>query len=125
MKRRQFLRRVFGASGILCLPKVKAASNSICLLQAYIAGYQYYQGESIQQLIAAGDELTLLPESDNPYDSLAVQIFWQEVKLGYIPRRYNGVIAQLLSRQQPLTARVIQVDVSRPSWKRIKLDVRL
>ncbi len=124
MKRRQFLSGIMGLAGV-CASQAKAQQpiQQPSLLEAHIAGYQYYQGEVIQHRIQPGDKLILRPEPENPYDNLAVEIYWKQHKLGYIPRRYNGVIFQLLERKHPLSARIVELNLQQPIWERLKFEI--
>jgi hypothetical protein len=83
---------------------------SLTLLTTQLAGFQYYTGKQIWNELRDEDELTLRREPDNRYDSRAVEINWRDYKLGYIPRRDNAVIAQLMDRKVPLRVRIIQLD---------------
>jgi hypothetical protein len=44
-------------------------------------------------LMRPGDEVQLVREPDNPYDSLAVACHYEGVHVGFIPKRANPVIA--------------------------------
>jgi hypothetical protein len=82
----------------------------LSLLTTQLAGFQYYAGKQIWNELRDEDELTLRREPDNRYDSRAVEINWRDYKLGYIPRRDNTVIAQLMDRKVPLRVTIIQLD---------------
>ncbi|MDD3397090.1 MAG: HIRAN domain-containing protein [Clostridia bacterium] len=47
--------------------------------------------------LKTGTKLKLELESDNPYDSNAVALYFNDKKLGYLPRRNNEIISTLLS----------------------------
>ncbi len=125
MQRRNFLAGLMGVAGfsLPVLAKRQKPVDEILLLECYVAGYQFYQGESVQQQFMLGDSLSLRAEPNNPHDELAVEIYWNAVKLGYVPRQFNGVIAQLFQRRQNLIARVAEWDEAKPSWRRMKINV--
>ena len=114
MNRRSLLMLFLALPGIL--PAVAAAKPRINLaprlplLTTQLAGFQYYAGKQIWNELRDEDELILRREPDNRYDSRAVEIYWRDYKLGYIPRRDNTVIAQLMDRKVPLRVRIIRLD---------------
>ncbi|MDR3347000.1 MAG: HIRAN domain-containing protein [Helicobacteraceae bacterium] len=61
-----------------------------------IAGFTYYDGAEVFELLKIGSVLELRAESDNRFDPYAVAIYFQERKLGYIPRDKNKEIHKFL-----------------------------
>ena len=59
--------------------------NNILLNKCSIAGFQYYQGREVIASLVENDTLQLLAEPDNEFDKYAVEIFYKDIKLGYIP----------------------------------------
>ena len=114
MNRRSLLKLLLALPGIM--PAAAVAKHSfnptppLSLLTTQLAGFQYYTGKQIWNELRNEDELTLRREPDNRYDSRAVEIYWRDYKLGYIPRRDNIVIAQLMDRKVPLRVTIIQLD---------------
>ncbi len=68
--------------------------------------------------------LTLVRESDNPYDERAVSISWQDHKLGYIPRIDNAAVSQLLDRGEKMSALIVGLKKSNNPWDRIMVEVK-
>lgn len=66
------------------------------LVDFHIAGFAYYDGLEVIKDLNLGNYVTLMPEVDNPYDSNAVAIYYQNNKIGYIPKYKNRLICQLL-----------------------------
>ncbi|MDZ4161001.1 MAG: HIRAN domain-containing protein, partial [Burkholderiales bacterium] len=91
----------------LNLAQQLAPAQTALLLCDFVAGYGYYQGDSVIDHMHPGDPLTLRPEPGNPHDALAVAIEWRVCKLGYVPRPLNQVVARLLTMGQPLQARTV------------------
>ena len=110
-------------------PLAQAATNrEIELAQAArspLAGFQYHQGEKAWRRLRAGTPLELVREPDNPYDPRAVRVDWRGRKLGYIPRRENTAVSQLLDKNQSLTARIVRLRISDDPWERIEFVVCL
>ncbi len=60
-----------------------------------VAGISYYEALFIIEQIKPGDKLILKPEG-NIYDEHAVEIFYNDKKLGYIPKNSNYSISTIL-----------------------------
>ena len=62
-----------------------------------LAGFSYYDGVLVFNKLRIGDLLHLVAEPSNPHDPYAVELYYNDTKLGYIPRAYNQGIAKLLN----------------------------
>lgn len=51
-------------------------------------------------------EATLSLEPHNPHDHRAIEVFWQGHKMGYVPRRDNKILYNLMRDGASLTAKV-------------------
>ena len=72
-----------------------------------IAGYQFYEGESVEHQLKPGDSLKLNAESDNPHDEFAVEILTKDnVKLGYVPKNDNKALSRLLQQSTKVEANI-------------------
>lgn len=60
-----------------------------------IAGLSYYEALFVIEQIKVGDKLILKSE-DNIYDEHAVEIYYNDKKLGYIPKNSNYSISTIL-----------------------------
>lgn len=127
MNKRQFFKKVAALIGVGALaPLAQAAtSREIELQRSPLAGFQYHQGEKLWRRLRLGATLELVREPDNPYDSRAVRMDWRGRKLGYVPRRENTAVSQLLDNKQSLTARVVKLRESDDPWQRIEFVVYL
>ena len=130
MNKRNFLKSLLGLAALLPASIATAGIHvnlraPLTLLKSRVAGFQYYAGENLWQAIAPGDELWLLREPGNPHDNQAVALFWKGYKIGYVPRRDNTVIAQLLDRGIPLECRITEKNESPDPWQRIRFSVNL
>ena len=127
MNKRLFLRRVATLLGVGAVaPLAQASPNrEIEIQRSPVAGFQYHQGEKLWRRLRPGAALELVREPDNPYDPRAVRLDWRGRKLGYVPRRENTAVSQLLDNSQPLTARVVNLRESDNPWERIEFVVYL
>lgn len=114
---------VFGLAGIA---RVRAASPRTVLLQVSpVAGFQYYDGPVVWDCLRPGDRLRLAREPGNTHDERAVAVYWHGHKIGYLPRRDNTAVAQMLDRRQALRAEVTNLHDSPDPWQRVQLSVSL
>ncbi len=128
MDRKSFLQRVLSVfSGIVLSQNILSAENTkrqdILLLQTNIAGYQYYNGKKVEKYFNKGDLLKLKLQEDNPYDSNAVEIYFQDVKIGYLPRYDNEVIANLLREEKQIYAKIDEFMPHNPDWNKVSVAV--
>lgn len=71
-------------------------SRSAVIASADIAGFEYYNGVKVFTLLKIGSPLRLVAEPDNRYDENAIRLYFQDEHIGYIPRRMNRKIAQIM-----------------------------
>lgn len=74
--------------------------------------------------LAIDQPITLIRETVNPYDKRAVCIDWQGETLGCIPRIGNAADAQLMDRDESLSALIIGLKKIDNPWERIEVEVR-
>ncbi|WFS61887.1 HIRAN domain-containing protein [Pseudodesulfovibrio thermohalotolerans] len=88
-----------------------------------VAGFQYYQGETVIHSLHPGDSLILKAEPGNPHDYYAVEIFHGRTKLGYVPRTDNKHISRLLRDQVELTCEVDEACPGSSPWNAVTVKV--
>jgi hypothetical protein len=123
MNRRKLIQALGALFATPAIVKANPAKTALLLQQSPIAGFQYYEGGRLWSEFECEQVLTLQRETDNAYDKRAVAIYWQNKKLGYIPRRDNATISQLLDRGQTLHAKIDQLNDNDDAWKRMKIAV--
>ncbi len=133
--RRSWLQRMLQGAGTLAiaplastLANTPAAATPIrpkpMRLQVLpLAGFQYHAGPRLWSQLAEGQALSLQREPANRHDELAVAVHWQDHPIGYLPRRHNGAIAQLLDDGQQLDANICALHESADPWERVELEV--
>lgn len=62
----------------------------------YLAGAKFYQLPWVMNELKVGTEVMLSPDPENRYDENAVEVEFNEHKLGFIPRANNGNLQKLL-----------------------------
>ena len=62
----------------------------------HIAGFSYWDGSEAFEHLHIGTKLDLVREEDNRFDPYAVAIYFEDYKLGFIPRGSNHDISKYL-----------------------------
>lgn len=103
---RQLMERTFDRQAV-SLP----FGRDIFLLETHVAGLSYHQAKIALPNLRVGESLTLRREPANPHDELAIEILAPGgLKLGYIPRQRNPVLARLMDAGKLLFATVASID---------------
>lgn len=92
-----------------------------------IAGFSHWYGYQVFDKLKIGTELTLVPEFDNPYDSNAVAIWYEDTKLGFVPAKFNAEIAPFLyfGHANLFECLVTQVDPDTHPENQVRVTVNL
>jgi len=126
MDRRSFIKSILSLplfSFFLPLKEGIERYEKILLLDTVVAGIRYYDAERIWNSLYIGEPLLLKREPHNPYDERAIEIYRGNNKLGYIPRKDNGVISQVLDRNERLYANISWLKKDPDPWNRIGIKV--
>ena len=128
MNRIDFLKQVLLGGALLFVPKHSSengpkATREIRLGSTYIAGFQYYRGIEMEQVMKENDCLILKREPQNPHDCYAIEVHFGSNKLGYLPREENKVIARMMDQGMTVKARIIKINPEEHPFRRIKVDV--
>jgi hypothetical protein len=100
-----------------------AAGARIIVQESPLAGFQYYEGKALWDMMRVGDPLRLVREPRNPHDANAVRIEWRGEMLGYLPRRENADVARQMDLGAPVKARVVRLTDARNPWHRVRFEV--
>ncbi len=101
-------------------------ARDIMLLETVIAGTTHVVGiEELEPFLCVGDRLTLHRIPDNPSDPNAIKIFNRDgLKLGYVPRQDNLILARLMDGGKLLYATITEKSW-RDDWLRIRIRIFL
>ena len=85
-----------------------------------VAGMRYWDGATVLDKLKPGKKLRLVAEPRNRHDPNAVAIYRKDVKIGYVPRANNAMIAQLLrfGHHDVVECRILKVDSKADTWNR-------
>ncbi len=101
-------------------------ARDIFLVETHVAGIVYYQAGSVKTQLLSGLVLCLRREPSNQHDDLAIEVLTDDgIKLGYVPRNRNPVLARLMDAGKLLVAEVTQIgEWYRQTDIRIKITLR-
>lgn len=113
-----------GALGAAVTPlRARTPPNRLHLQDCRIAGSQHYDCDAVLPRLRVGHALQLRRQPDNPHDERAIEVFWREHKLGYLPRLDNAAAASLADRTHTLHAEIIGIDDPDDEWEPVRLRV--
>lgn len=106
MNRVEFIKTLgLGAGGII-LPKTLFTQKPVKIYDNYISGHWYYSYNEISSQLKEGLPLSLVREPENVYDSFAVEVYFQDHKIGYLKAYENIAIANMLDAGATLNAEI-------------------
>jgi hypothetical protein len=101
------------------------APPRILLQESPLAGYQYHRASGIWPFLRVGQVLQLRREPANSHDPNAIGVWYKNDHLGYVPRRENRTLAQMMDRGERLEARIVRLLEDENPWRRIRFRVDL
>ena len=129
MQRRSFMQSLGGtlilASHLFRGRSANAATRRVLLQESPLAGYQYHRAECLRSFLSVGSELRLQREHFNPHDPHAIAVWFKGDKLGYVPRRENRTLAQIMDRGERLEARIVRLLDDPNPWRRVRFRVEM
>ena len=102
----------------------KPYSEDVFLLTSPVAGTTHVAGiEELEPFLRPGDRLELIRIPDNPSDPNAIKIYTRDrVKVGYVPRKDNPILARLMDAGKLLYA-VIRDKRWQGDWLQLWIDI--
>ena len=107
-----------GAISIDVMPK------EILVLECLVAGTSFRKLETVEAELKSEVKLELKREAGNEHDKMAIGLWFQKNKVGYIPRDKNEVVARLLDAGKSFFA-VLQAKEWEGNWLRLDIKVYL
>ena len=98
--------------------------EDVFLLATVVAGTTHTVGiEELEPFLRPGDRLELVRVPDNPSDPNAIKLYTRDrVKVGYVPRRENLILARLMDAGKLLYA-TIREKQWQDHWLCIGIDI--
>ena len=103
MNRSDFIKSLGLGTGGIILPKSLFLQKKIKIYDNYLSGLSYYEYKSIASQLTEGTELYLKREIENLHDRFAVEVYFQNSKIGYLRAFENIIIANMLDAGVDLT----------------------
>ena len=128
MRRRTFMSSLLGGLGLFTARRATAsaaADKRLVLQESPLAGFEHHKGDHVWSWMREGSRLRLIREAANPHDGNAVAVYFNGDKLGYLPRRENAAVAQLLDRGHAVDATILRLREEPNPWRRVRIRVEL
>jgi len=95
------------------------------LYSGFIAGLQYYAAEEIMDRLRPGLVADLVREPNNEHDYKAIAIYALGQKIGYLQRRHNLVLSNILDAELPIYAEISRVNPDAVSYEQVRVRLYL
>lgn len=125
MNRSSFIRNLVGAFGVSVLPvNLLTSYQKIYLLQCFIRGFRFYNGENMLHQMAEGDMLELVREPTNTYDDCAIALHFNKEKIGFVPAESNEVLSRLMdAKVVDLQAQITHIEKKAQAWENVHIAI--
>ncbi|MBP5518942.1 MAG: HIRAN domain-containing protein [Bacteroidales bacterium] len=106
------------------ISEVLPFKREIFILNDFVAGTSFSEriGEVLDEL-KPGIMMTLRRHPENEIDNNAIGIYYKDIQIGWVHRRYNTVIARLMDSGKMFTCKIVEKDTSNPEWPRIDVNI--
>lgn len=125
MNRSTFLRNLVATFGLSVIPVdwIKQYQK-IYLLQCFVRGFRFYNGEGVLHTMKVGDMLELVREPENKHDNAAIALHYNMEKIGYIPRESNEVLSRLMDADViELQAEITHIAQQAKAWENVHIAI--
>lgn len=125
MKRSEFLKNMIGVFGVSQIPVEFATKlQKIYLLQCFVRGFKFYGGLKILDQVKEFDVLELVREPENKYDKNAIAIYYNKLKIGFVPAEENDILCVLMDANLiPLRAEVTRIEPQAATWENVHIGI--
>jgi HIRAN domain len=106
------------------LISIDVMPREILVLECLVAGTSFRKLETIEPELKSEVKLTCKREAKNEYDQHAISLWFNENKIGFIPRDRNEVIARLMDAGKSFFA-TIQAKEWEGNWLRLDIKIYL
>jgi hypothetical protein len=107
-----------GAISIDVMPR------EILVLECIVAGTSFRNLSEVEESLKCEVKIEVRREQGNGYDEFAVALFYEDNKIGYLPRAKNETIARLLDVGKQFYA-VLAAKEKEGNWLRLDIKVYL
>ena len=99
-------------------------AKEIVVLECLVAGTSFRKLDKVDNELDKKVKLTMKREADNKFDGFAIALWFNQTKVGYVPREKNEVIARLMDAGKEFYA-TIQAKEYEGNWLKLEIQVLL
>jgi hypothetical protein len=129
MNRIDFLKNLFGVGllgfyGLNKQEQLKIKGDAKEIYHSYVRGLVHSPGKSIIHLMKQNEPLKMVREPQNPYDEMAIALYYQSTKIGYVAAEDNYLLSQMLDiGHGHFTAEISAVHMDAPYWEKVSYSI--
>lgn len=95
-------------------PKIKPFNEDIYLISVNVAGLMFIEDvDAIFSKLKKGSFLQLIREKQNYHDNFAILVNYDGEKIGYVPKKHNVVLANLMDAGKELYGVIEEVSLEK------------
>ena len=99
-------------------------TREIFLLDIVVAGTSYCKRiDSVYPKLEKGLVLRMLRHPKNKYDEHAIGIYFEKIRIGWVPRELNLIISRLMDAGKAFFCRIEKVTLVDDYW--VKIDTKI
>lgn len=99
-------------------------TREILVLKCIIAGTSFRQLDKVENKLTSSVALSMKREPQNEFDEFAIALWFEDTKVGYIPKNKNEVIARLMDAGKLFYATIEASEVE-GNWLKLEVKVML
>lgn len=123
MNRSEFLKILgLGSTGLI-IPNTTWSQKPVKIYDNYVKGLSHYHFEAVRSQLVLGQELLLKREIGNRYDHFAVEVYFNELKLGYLAAYENIAIANMLEQGVAFSAFISKIDPKEDVFDALAIEI--
>lgn len=125
MLRSDFIKGIIGFLGLSALPASMVKQyHRYYLLQSFVRGFRFYEGLKLLDEMHEGDLLEMLREPANEYDPKAIALYFNQHKIGFIPKEDNDILSRLMDADVvKLQAEITHLNKEAKAWENVHIGV--
>lgn len=105
-------------------PIVLGESKSTFNVDFFVAGWRYYEGDSVIDSLMKGDVVDFLLDPENNEDSRAVIVMSVNgEKLGYIPAFYSGWMFEIIEKSSNYQAKIESINLHAVPHRKVNISI--
>ena len=99
-------------------------AREILVLECLAAGTSFRKLDKVQDELKETVQLKMKREGKNEFDNFAIALWFQNTKVGYIPREKNEVLARLMDAGKQFYATISAKEME-GNWLKLEIKVML